>query len=199
MKKLYLLLLSLSLAACQSTRSLPGATPSIPRSQDSHAATLLHAAPDLGSDCNGYDAGFSANGGKLGFPVVDQSYTGTLFYAGADGGGGAVFYACPGTDNSFGMPVPKGHTPDWFGEVRFGFSATYAQADLYGKMSAPVWLPKTDYFMYLYDGHYHHVGSYKIGRANAKTSVLKFPSPFENGLATPADGILYLEIAHRSK
>jgi hypothetical protein len=199
MKKLCLLVLLVSLAACQTARSPFGMTPSIPSSQDSHVATMVRAVPALGSDCSGGDVDFSGRGGRVSFPTVDGNFSSAVDYASANGGGGAVVYACPGTDNSFGMPVPKGHTPDWFGEVRFAFSAVYAQADLYGKMSAPVWLPKTSYFMYLYDGHYHHVGSYKIGRANVKTSVLKFPSPFENGLATPADGILYLEVAHRSE
>jgi hypothetical protein len=199
MKKLVMLLLSASLAACQTTHNLAETTPDMPRSQDSHAATLLPPVRTLGSDCSAGEVPFSGNGGKVSPPIVDGSFSGPIGYASADGGGDAGFAASPGTDNSFGMPVPRGHTPDWFGELHFGFSATYAQADLYGKMSAPVWLPRTDYYLYLYDGQYHHVGSYKIGRANVKKSVLKFPSPFENGFATPADRILYLEIAHRTK
>jgi hypothetical protein len=199
LKKLAMLLLSATLAACQDARSLPVATETLPSTFRAAATKSLHAMPSLGSDCSGYDAGFDSTGGKLGLPVIDSSYSGNVAYATGNGGGGAVFYACPGTDNSFGMPVPRGHTPDWFGEVRFDFATIFSQADLYGKMSAPVWLPRTDYYMYLYDGQYHHVGSYKIGRANVKKSVLKFPSPFENGLATPTDKILYLEIAHRTK
>jgi hypothetical protein len=199
LKKLAMLLVSMSLVGCQGTDSHHLIAPDAPTLHSTRDITVRPAKPDLGYDCSAYDASFNPNGGKLAFPVVDQSYAGSLGYASADGGGGAAFYACPGTDNSFGMPVPRGHTPDWFGELRFLFSATFAQADLYGKMSAPVWLPRTDYYLYLYDGKYHHVGSYKIGRANVKNSQLKFPSPFENGFAMPTDGILYLEIAHRSK
>jgi hypothetical protein len=92
-----------------------------------------------------------------------------------------------------------GNTPDWFGQIRFTFSTAFGQADLFGKMYAPGWLPKTDYSMYLYDGENNFIESYKIGRADVKKAVLKFPSPFENGFSTPADGTLNLEIVHPSK
>jgi hypothetical protein len=195
MKYLLSLLTVVVLASCNRA-DLNSNVPSA--SQDSHAATSLSASPGLGSDCSEYGAEIYERGGKLNLPET-QGYIGTLRYASVNGGGGAVFYACPGTDNSLSVPVPRGHVPDWFGELRFGFSAVFEQADLYGKMSSSLWLPSKDYYMFLYDGHYHHLGSYKIGRAHTKKSVLDFPTPLENGFATPADGILYFEIAHRSK
>jgi hypothetical protein len=199
LKKLAMLLLSATLAACQDARSLPVATETLPSTFRAAATKSLHAMPSLGSDCSGYDAGFDSTGGKLGLPVIDSSYSGNVAYATGTGGGLAVFYACPGTDNSFGMPVPRGHTPDWFGEVRFGFSTIFGQADLYGKMSAPVWLPRTDYYMYIYDQKDKLIESYKIGRANAKSGNLTFPSPFQNGFTVVQYTSINFEIAHKTK
>src|SRR6202042_2788856 len=101
MKKLYLLVLLVSLAACQTTRSPLGTTPSMPSSQDSHVATVVRAVPDLGSDCSAGEVEFYQNGGKVSYPIVDGSFSGAVDYASADEGGGAGFFACPGTDNSF--------------------------------------------------------------------------------------------------
>jgi hypothetical protein len=62
-----------------------------------------------------------------------------------------------------------------------------------------LWLPRTDYFMYLYDGNNNLIESYKMGRANAKSGVLFFPSPFENGLTVTEGTALNLEIVHKTK
>jgi hypothetical protein len=135
---------------------------------------------------------------KIDLPELsDYTQYGTIHYASDTAGGLAPFEACPGSDNSFSMPVPNGYSPDWFGQIRFGYSTVFGKADLFGKMYAPDWLPKTDYSMYLYDGGNNFIESYKIGRA--KKAVLEFPSPFENGFSTPADGTLNLEIVHASK
>jgi hypothetical protein len=196
-----LVILSTLLPACQSGNSLLVATPNSPIALGLRSVTAKPALPKPGTDCRGFNASFRQNGGKIDLPELpDDTHYGSVRYASGNFGDGlAEFTGCPGFDNSFNVPVPSGFSPDWFGQLRFTFAASFGQADLYGKMFAPDWLPRTDYFMYLYDGDYNFIESYKIGRANVKKAELKFPSPFENGLATPADGTLYLEIVHSSK
>ncbi len=156
--------------------------------------------PELDNDCSATETFFLQKGGKIGLPPADGNYYGKLYYpSGNYGEGESVVEVCPGSDNNFGIPVPKGHTPDWFGQWSFSFSAVFGQGDLDGKMYSTTWLPRTDYFMYVYDENDNLIESYKMGRANVKSRYLTFPSPFQNGLSVTEGGTLNFEIVHRHK
>jgi hypothetical protein len=193
-------LLSTSLAACQATSSVPQADGN---SSSALAARTLGVTgyPALGPDCGEYTAVFEhQDGGKIALPEADYSYAGKVYYASGNFGDGlAEFYGCPGSDDSLGIPVPNGYTPDWFGQIRFGFSTAFGQGDLIGKMYSTLWLPKTDYFMYIYDENNNLIESYKIGRANVKSENLTFPSPFENRFTVTEGTSVNFEIAHKTK
>jgi hypothetical protein len=201
MKRLCLIaLLSTSLAGCQATSSVPqsgaGTSASLAR-----ALNMRAGSPDLDNDCFETIAFFAhQNGGRIGLPSANGNYYGKIFYAsGLFGDGQTVLAVCPGSDNNFQMPIPKGYTADWFAQWSFSFAATFGQDDLYGKMYSTLWLPRTDYYMYIYDQTNKEIESYELGRANLKSGFLTFPSPFENGFSTPLDGVLNFEIVHKTK
>ncbi len=158
--------------------------------------------PDLNNDCVSYAPFFLQKGGKIGLPSAPDggNYYGKVYYpSGNYGEGQSEVQICPGSDDNFGMPIPKGYTPDWFAQWSFGFSAVFAQGNLDGKMYSALWLPRTDYFMYIYDENNNLIESYKIGRANVKSGYLTFPSPFQNGLSVTEGTDINLEIVHKTK
>jgi hypothetical protein len=144
------------------------------------------------------ECGFNAGRGKIFTPVLlGGQFSGKIFYAASDSSGSlAGFTACVGSVNEFNVPVPAGFTPDWFGNIGFDTELTFGAGKFKGQMYATTWLSKTDYFLYIYDGANTLIESYKMGPLSERKATLRFASPFQNGFAVPADGIVNLEIVH---
>jgi len=117
----------------------------------------------------------------------------------------ATFYTC--LYNYFGVPVPSGYTPDWFGAWTIcgdncEFSFESANLDCY--IESYGWVPGTAYYLYLYQAHSgqfiesYEMGPLKVTKKGAGIPTLHFESPFENGFTWPANDFVAFEIVHPS-
>jgi hypothetical protein len=155
---------------------------------------------NFGSDCYNTVVGFNPEGGKVVFPGVAQgdNFYGHVYYAPFDGQDHlAEVVECPGSDNSYNVPVPSGYVPDLFENLKFGKpSLVFQPASLFGEIYSTTWVPKVKYILNVYDDQDNLLSSSEMGPLKKKKNALKFASPFENGFMIPSDGILNLEIAH---
>ncbi len=140
-------------------------------------------------------------GGTVSIPPVPSSgnFSGYARYApsSADYYSYTTFYSC--SDNWQNIPVPQGYTPDWFGlwEACEGCTFTFENANLKMLLLSATWVPKVQYYLYLYTT----MGgvlmtSYPIGTVKKKKQTITFSTPFENGLTWPLNDTISLEIVH---
>jgi hypothetical protein len=206
------------LAACSGTSSMPSPTavsipvssaalaPEAPGSTPASGTQLLHAGPFpridgpfyQNGDCESDAPALKSQGGKTGFPVLESSeFYGHLGYARFNVAElTVVFTACIGSVNKYDVPVPAGFTPDWFLNTQVAANGViFSPATVYRDLYATTWLPKTDYYLYVYDGGGSLIESYKIGPLKKKKGALKFASPFQN-FAVPQDRTVNFEIVH---
>jgi hypothetical protein len=197
-------LLALSLGACDLTGALT--RKNLNTMEREASRPRVSSTPFM---CGTTDQGVRTKGGEQSVPVVLNSpnFGGYFAYGpmSKKHKSRSVVVSC--SDNYYGIPVPKGYSPDWFGEWDPCFdkscnSLGFGGTGLVGEIQSSTWLPGVQYFMFLYTiGSAQFIESYPIGPLSTKKrnpGVLSFSSPFQNGFVYPSNDEVGLEIVHQS-
>jgi hypothetical protein len=188
-----LLILLVVLTACQGADTRIGRV-----SSPADSASSGRVTPHFSTDCYEETIAFESSG-KLGLPPLlpDGNYYGRMPYAHPSLSTLAELTACPGTENSYDVPIPPGFTPDWFCQIALTGSSTFGPGNLLGVIDSTTWLPKTKYFLYAYDANNNFIEAYQMGKVNKKKARMKFASPLQNGFTI--NSVVNFEIVHASQ
>jgi hypothetical protein len=200
---------ALVLASCQANfASSPIGAPNYVLT--SHQRSIASRAPTF--PCSSNPEYIRGKGGKIANPSVPGSgdFSGTYYYAkiASEKFKNVDTHVDSCSSNYYGVPVPQGYTPDWFGawalcEGSACNSFSFGPGNLEMSLESSTWDLTTSYYMYLYTLKGQQlIESYPIGSPTTKGKnkrILTFSSPYQNGFVYPQNDYVGLEIVHPSQ